>query len=144
MRAKKFDLSEFDVRFDKIDKTIETLDKKLDNSIDRIDKTFEKSELQRAQDAKDREERYNALMDRLAQDAREREERLAQDAREREQRSEQRAQAMEERHMADRREFRSQKRWLIANFVGVAAIIFGFFLAVIGFVVAVANGYLPV
>ena len=82
----------------------------------------------------------------LRQDAKDREERLAQDAREREQR----AQAIEERLMADRREsearfdserkeFRSQKRWLIANFVGVAAIIFGFFLAVIGLVVAVGE-----
>ena len=128
MRVKKFDLSD--------------LGTQLDNKMEEF-----KSDLR--QDAKDREDRYNALMDRLAQDAREREGRLAQDAREREERlmqdareREQRAHAMEERHLADRREFRSQKRWLIANFVGVVAIMFGFFLAVIGFVVAVANGNL--
>ena len=128
MRVKKFELSELDVRF-------ETLGNQLEKNLEeKLDSKIEKLESQRKQDLLE-------FKRELREDAKEREERLMQDAREREQKYEQRTQSMEERHMADRREFRSQKRWLIANFVGVAAIIFGFFLAVIGFVVAVANGY---
>ena len=109
--------------------TLEYIDTKFDKHMEQWRKMNAATEARLAADRKE-------AADRLAADRKETADRLAADRKE----AEARQQATETRLMDERKEFITQKRWLIANFLAIVVGMASIFIAVLIAIVVIVNG----